>query len=231
MNKYRFFLAAVLFFPHFIKAQKIDSMLNVYANNYPQEKVYLQLDKKLYRPGETVWFKAYIFSGADPSTLSRNFYAELSDPSGKVLERKVYPVTESSTAGSFDLPKKIESRHLHFRAYTTWMTNFDTAFYYEKDLRIYDEKFDSAGTVTMVPREAKLQFFPEGGDMIAGVETIVAFKANDQFGLPVAVKGVVQDHTGKEVSTFESSHDGMGKILLTPDKGDSMTAVWKDERG
>jgi hypothetical protein len=231
MNKYRFFLAAVLFFPHFIKAQKIDSMLNVYANNYPQEKIYLQLDKKLYRPGETVWFKAYIFSGADPSTLSRNFYAELSDPSGKVLERKVYPVTESSTAGSFDLPKKIESRHLHFRAYTTWMTNFDTAFYYEKDLRIYDEKFDSAGTVTMVPREAKLQFFPEGGDMIAGVETIVAFKANDQFGLPVAVKGVVQDHTGKELSTFESSHDGMGKILLTPDKGDSMTAVWKDERG
>ncbi|HET6255629.1 MAG TPA: MG2 domain-containing protein [Puia sp.] len=231
MNKYRFFLAAFFFFPQFLIAQKIDSMLNIYANNYPQEKVYLQLDKKIYRPGETVWFKAYIFTGADPSLLSRNFYAELSDPSGTILQRKVYPVTESSTAGSFDLPKTIKSRHLHLRAYTTWMTNFDTAFYYEKDIRIYDDKLDSAGTVTVVPRDAKMQFFPEGGDLIAGVETMVAFKANDQFGLPVAAKGVIQDRNGKELLIFESIHDGMGKFLLTPDKGDSLTAVWKDDQG
>ena len=90
-------------------------MLNIYANKYPQEKMYLQLDKKLYRAGETVWFKAYIFTGADPSLLSRNFYAELSDPSGTILERKVYPVSELSTAGSFELPKVITSRHLHLR--------------------------------------------------------------------------------------------------------------------
>ena len=231
MNKYRFFLAAFLFFPHFLSAQKIDSMLNVYANTYPQEKIHLQLDKKIYRPGETVWFKAYIFSGADPSLLSRNFYAELSDPSGTILERKVYPVTESSTAGSFDLPKAIKSRHLHLRAYTTWMTNFDTAFYFERDIRIYDDKQDSAITVTLVPREDKVQFFPEGGDLVAGVETTVAFKANDQFGLPVAIKGSVQDRSGKELLVFESVHNGMGRFLLTPDKGDSLTAVWKDEKG
>jgi hypothetical protein len=206
-------------------------MLNIYANNYPQEKIYLQLDKKLYKAGETVWFKAYIFTGADPSLLSRNFYAELSDPSGTILERKVFPVTESSTAGNFDLPKVITSRHLHIRAYTTWMTNFDTAFYYERDIRIYDDKLDSAGTVTVVPRETKMQFFPEGGDLVAGVETMVAFKANDQFGLPVAVKGVVQDQSGKEQLAFESLHDGMGKFLLTSDKGDSLTAVWQDEQG
>jgi hypothetical protein len=231
MNKYRFFLAVFFIFPHFVSAQKIDSMLNVYANNYPQEKIHLQLDKKIYKAGETVWFKAYVFAGADPSLLSRNLYAELSDPSGVILQRKVYPVTESSTAGSFDLPKTMTSRHLHLRAYTTWMTNFDTAFYYEKDIRIYDDKLDSGVTVTLVPTQAKIQFFPEGGDLVAGVETMVAFKANDQFGLPVAVKGVVQDHTGKELISFESQHDGMGKFLVIPDKGDSMTAVWKDERG
>jgi hypothetical protein len=231
MNKYRFFLAVISFFPHFIRAQKIDSMLNIYANNYPQEKIYLQLDKKIYRAGETVWFKANIFTGADPSLLSRNFYAELSDPSGTILQRKIYPVTESSTAGNFDLPLTITSRHLHLRAYTTWMTNFDTAFFFEKDIRIYDDKLDSAGTVTVSPREAKIQFFPEGGDMIAGVETMIAFKANDQFGLPVAAKGVIQDQSGKELLSFESIHDGMGKFLLSPDKGDSLTAVWKDDQG
>jgi hypothetical protein len=231
MNIFFRLLSAFLFFPLFLSAQKLDSMLNIYASNYPQEKIHLQLDKKIYRAGETVWFKAYIFTGADPSLLSRNFYAELSDPSGTILERKVYPVTESSTAGSFDLPKAIRSRHLHLRAYTTWMTNFDTAFYYERDIHIFDDKLDSGGTITMVPRVAKMQFFPEGGDLVAGVETMVAFKANDQFGLPVSAKGMVQDQSGKELLAFESLHDGMGKFLLTPDKGDSLTAVWKDDQG
>lgn len=232
MNKYRCFLPVILFFcPFILNAQKLDSMLNIYANDYPQEKIYVQMDKKIYHAGETIWFKAYIFTGADPSLMSRNFYAELSDPSGAILQRKVYPVTESSTAGSFDLPKSVKSRHLHFRAYTTWMTNFDTAFYFEKDIRIYDSKLDSTGTVTIVPRDARIQFFPEGGDLIDGVETMVAFKANDQFGLPVAVKGVVQDQTGKDLLMFESVHDGMGKFPLTADKADSLTAVWKDDKG
>lgn len=211
---------------------KLDSMLSIYANNYPQEKIHIQFDKKIYAPGETIWFKGYLFTGADPSLVSKNFYAELSDPNGTILQRKVYPVSESSTAGNFDLPRNLKSGHLHFRAYTTWMTNFDTAFYYEKDIRIYDKKLDSAGvTVTIISRQMKLQFFPEGGDLINGVEGIVAFKANDQFGFPFPVKGSVIDKTGKEVLKFAAEHDGMGKFLLTEDKGDSLTAVWKDDMG
>lgn len=218
-------ILAILLFPLFSSAQKLDSMMNVYANEYPQEKIYVQFDKNLYSPGETIWFKAYIFTGADPSLLSKNFYAELSDPSGAIIQRKVYPISESSTAGNFDLPVKLKDRHLHFRAYTTWMTNFDTTFYFEKDIRIYDNKLDSSGTVTLIPRHTRLQFFPEGGDLVAGVESMVAFKADDQFGLPVDVRGSIQDKTGKEILTFTSEHDGMGKFLVTPDRGDSLTAV------
>lgn len=233
MNKHHCFLAIFLsvFFPMFLSAQKLDSMLNIYANRYPQEKIHVHFDKKIYSSGETIWFKAYIFSGADPSLYSKNFYAELSDPSGAIVQRKVYPVSESSTAGNFDLPKNLKSGHFHFRAYTTWMTNFDTAFFYEKDIRIYDKKMDSGVTVTLVPRQIRLQLFPEGGDLIAGVEGMVAFKANDQFGYPFPVKGAVLDKTGKEVLTFNAEHDGMGKFLLTVDKGDSLTAVWKDDMG
>jgi hypothetical protein len=233
MNKPFCFLPIVLplLFPLFLSAQKLDSMLNIYANNYPQEKIHVQFDKKIYSAGETIWFKAYIFSGADPSLYSKNFYAELSDASGAIVQRKAYPVSESSTAGNFDLPKNLKAGHLHFRAYTTWMTNFDTAFFYEKDIRIYDKKIDSVVTVTVVRREMRLQLFPEGGDLIAGVESMIAFKANDQFGFPFPVKGAVVDKTGKELVAFNAEHDGMGKFLLTVDKGDSLTAVWKDDMG
>jgi hypothetical protein len=101
MNKNRCYLPIIpLCFFLCLNAQKLDSMMNIYANSYPQEKIHVQTDKKIYHAGETVWFKAYIFTGADPSILSRNFYAELSDPSGAIsLQRKVYPISESSTAG------------------------------------------------------------------------------------------------------------------------------------
>jgi hypothetical protein len=204
-------------------------MMNIYANDFPQEKVYVHFDKKIYNPGETIWFKAYLFSGADPSLFSKNFYAELADPEGNILQRKIYPVSESTTAGNFDLPKTVKNRHLHFRAYTTWMTNFDTAFFYEKDIPIYDKKPDSGAAVVL--QQARIQFFPEGGDLVGGVESMVAFKANDQFGLPVAVKGSVKDRTGKELLTFASEHDGMGKFLLMPDKNDSLVAFWQDQHG
>src|SRR5882757_8534647 len=214
MNQYRTVLLIALIFllPCLSYSQKLDSMMNVYANSYPQEKVHVHFDKNMYNPGETIWFKAYIFTGADPSPFSRNFYTELSGADGKILERKISPIMESTSAGSYDLPKTLKSRHLHFRAYTTWMTNFDTAFYYEKDIRIYDKKADSG--ITAVPRQARIQFFPEGGDLIAGLESQVAFKANDQYGLPVTVKkGSIQDGKGKELTVFNSEHDGMGKFL------------------
>ncbi len=231
MNNYRYvvLIALVFLFPCLSYAQKLDSMMNVYATNYPQEKVHVHFDKNMYNPGETIWFKAYIFTGPDPSPFSKNFYTELSDGDGKILERKVSPVMESTTAGSYDIPKTLKSRHLHFRAYTTWMTNFDTAFYYEKDIRIYDKKMDSEFTAP--PKQARIQFFPEGGDLVVGLESMVAFKANDQFGIPVAVNGSLQDAKGKELLVFSSEHDGMGKFLVTPEKGDSLVAVWKDEHG
>jgi hypothetical protein len=47
MNTFFRLLSVFLFFPLFLSAQKLDSMLNIYANNYPQEKIHLQLDKEL----------------------------------------------------------------------------------------------------------------------------------------------------------------------------------------
>ena len=52
--------------------------------------------------------------------------------------------------------------------------------------------------------------------MVAGLETNIAFKATDHSGLPIAVKGTVKDATGKAILTFNSVHDGMGKIYSLP---------------
>jgi len=244
MTKYRVVFPFLFFlFPILLPAQKIDSMMRVYADNYPQEKIYVQFDKNVYNPGETIWFKAYVFSGIDPSPISRNFYAELSDGEGKILQRKTAPIYESTAACSFDIPVATKTNHLHLRAYSNWMLNFDTAFFFEKDIRLSNLSPDSSihlvqastphdsSNMSQVQSHSFFQFFPEGGDIVAGVENNIAFKATDRFGVPIHVKAILKDASGKDVLEFNSVHDGMGKILLTPDKGDIFYAIWKDDLG
>jgi hypothetical protein len=213
----------------FVYGQKIDSMMAVYADRYPQEKVYVQFDKNVYSPGETIWYKAYLLAGTDPSNISSNFYAEFSDAKGVIVQRRTAPISESASSGNYDIPVNFKGDHFHFRAYTNWMLNFDTAFLFEKDIKIIQTSRDSS----VVPdrRADILQFFPEGGDLIAGLENNVAFKATDRYGTPVPVKGSIKDASGKVVLEFESAHDGMGKFLLIPEKNDVFSAVWKDSKG
>lgn len=216
-------------FPLLARSQQIDSMMNVYAENFPQENVYVHFDKDIYNAGETVWYKAYLFAGGFPSEISKNFYAELSDANGNVLQRNVAPLFESTAAGSFTLPKNIQGKHVHFRAYTAWMENFDTAFIYEKDIRIAN---GTANPETASNKnEWQLHFFPEGGNIVAGIENNIAFKANDKFGYPFSINGAIKETSGKEVGKFSSEHDGMGSFLLNPTKADSLFAVWTDNNG
>ena len=103
-----------------------DSVLNILDTRYPQEKLYLHFDKSYYNPGETVWFKTYIFSANMPSLISRTIYADLVDEKGAIIDRKIAPVVMSSAAASFDLPTNLTSSTVYVRAYTDWMLNFDS---------------------------------------------------------------------------------------------------------
>ncbi len=42
----------------------------------------------------------------------------------------------ATTSGQFDIPTSYKGDFIHVKAYTKWMYNFDTAFFYEKDIRI-----------------------------------------------------------------------------------------------
>jgi hypothetical protein len=191
------FCLCLLTLPFFSRAQKIDSLLQVLDARYPQEKLYLHYDKDYYNPGETVWFKAYLFAGNVPSQISTTVYAELIDENGKVIERKTAPVVMSSAAAAFDLSEKLTSSTVYIRAYTDWMLNFDTSFLYQKAIPIVQPK--KQAKTTSAPRSF-LQFFPESGDLVTGVPSRVAFKATDRHGLPYDVKGNVVGGNGKSIA-------------------------------
>ena len=208
----------------------IDSLVNQLGEKYPQEKIYLHFDKSYYSAGETIWFKAYLITDNLSSTLSKTVYAELLDDKGTVLQKKIMPVYESGAASNFDLPDTITNTHLYVRAYTSWMLNFDSTLLYLKPIQIIPtaaaQKKVAAPTVIY-----SVTFFPEGGDMIENIESRVAFKANDQDGVPIFISGNIVTETGKKITAFTAVHDGMGYFSITPAAGEKYKAVWKDKKG
>ena len=47
---------------------------------------------------------------------------------------------------------------------------------------------------------AELSFYPEGGDLIDGVSSQVAFVAIDSLGQPVSLEGFIKDHNDNIVT-------------------------------
>ena len=220
---------AVLFFFLFsvlcATAQVLDSTIAIYSTKYQQERTYLHYDKTAYTPGETIWFKAYLMEGIVPAEGSKTLYIDWVDDKGDLLNHTSSPILEGGvTNGQYDVPENYKGGFIHVRAYTKWMLNFDTAFLYKKNIRIIQTGAAPSSLPVAVPA---IQLFPEGGDLVAGIKNKIAFKANDQWGRPVTVRGVVQKN-GAVVDSFKAQHDGMGFFFLIPQEGVKYTAKWKD---
>jgi hypothetical protein len=191
----------------------------------PVEKVYLHLDKPNYIPGDTVWFKAYTVVGKTHalSALSGVLYVELISPRDSVVKRIVLRLTSGIAIGDFALSGKLTPGNYNIRAYTAWMRNAGPDYFYNQRVNI--------GGITpgeMAAPAVKLnpdvQFFPEGGEMVSGVRSRVAFKAVSQNGSGENIKGSIIDNEGTAVAEFESTHAGMGIFALLPQAGKTYSA-------
>jgi alpha-2-macroglobulin-like protein len=74
-------------------------------------------------------------------------------------------------------------------------------------------------SIPIVLNNIDLQFMPEGGTLVEGLSSWVAFKSLNENGKAADIKGEVRDEQGKTVATFNSYHFGMGKFLFTPQAG------------
>lgn len=69
-----------------------------------------------------------------------------------------------------------------------------------------------------------VQFFPEGGKLIAGKKQKLGFKAIDVYGKGVDVSGAIKDSKGNTVAYFSSLYKGMGVVEFIPLPNEMYTA-------
>lgn len=219
---------------------RIRDALNRFTYVYPQQKVYLHTDKDEYRGGDNMWIKAYLVNGRDhfPDTLSTNLYVELISPYQTRVQIKIFQLFRGFGIGDFVLSDTLSEGLYQLRAYTTWMQNFDSDYFFEKNFQLVNPQY----VKQISPREARsnqkelaeiensalpvdLQFMPEGGQLVSGLESVVGFKAVNRTGLGASIQGKVVDDKGNVAATFSTLRKGMGRFTLTPADGRKYVAL------
>ncbi len=179
------------------------------------EKLYLTLDRPYYEAGDTIWFRGTLVNADNNSYMVKTnyIYVELLNRKDQVVFRRKVMRDNLCFHHNLPLAKDILSGEYTLRGYTSWMRNFDEAFFFSRKLTIVNKSSapleDSIGA-----RDFHVSFFPEGGTLLSGVDQRVAFKAVGNDGLPVEIDGLVKDGRGGVLAELHSEHDGMGDFLL-----------------
>lgn len=292
-----------------------NGILSIYKT-LPEDRVYLHFDKPMYKPGETIWFSAYLRNGKDfkPSEQSNILHVELINPRGNTMKHIKLIAKNGQANGDFCIGSELPGGIYKVKAYTNWQKNDPNPAFFEKEIQIQavvlprlkmklnferkafgvgdkviaklelqtnenkplaNYKFryvaqlagkqllsetsstDATGlqfiefnlpdnlstndgllnvmidyegqnesisrSIPIVLNNVDLHLYPEGGDLINGLKTKVAFKALNEFGKPADIEGIVLDSKGTKVAEFSSFHQGMGAFALEPKADEKYT--------
>jgi len=218
-------------------AEKIVARLKYFTEQHVSEKSYLHFDKPYYAAGDTIYFKAYATLGEEHqlSNLSGILHVELINTGNKVDKSIKLQLTNGVGWGDFALPDSLPKGNYRVRAYTNMMRNEGDGAYFERTIPIgsnYAAKIPESSTKLAGVTNAKtdIQFFPEGGQMVTGIRSKLAFKAMGSNGTGADVKGVIIDNENNDITNFSSTHLGMGFFYLKPEDGKTYKAkiTWSD---
>ena len=222
-----YILVFVLICPLIVKSQQPDTLLQQFHDQYTQEKIHIHFDKSVYNKGDTIWMKLYLMDGNGFTECSKSIYVDYYGTDGNLLSHLSAPVRLSSAKLQFAIPKNYTGTSVHAIAYTRWMLNFDKDFLYNQEIPIAQNASDvtkSAASKTI------LHFFPEGGQLVTGIPSLVAFMAYNQSGTPVNIFGSIKTSNGKFLDSFTTAHDGMGSFSFQPEKSEHYIVEWTDGR-
>jgi len=141
--------SAILLFSFIPKADdpidKLVAALQKWADTSPQEKVYLHTDKPYYAIGDTIWFKGYVTIGSrhQLSALSHALYVDLITQNDSLVRTLKLPVTTGMVIGDFALGDDLTPGNYRIRAYTQWMRNAGTDYFFDKTFTIGDVNSDN----------------------------------------------------------------------------------------
>jgi hypothetical protein len=286
-----------------ISTANLEQQIKTYFTSFPQEKVFLETDKELYKPGETIWFRSFVFDSNSQAaaTNDNRIFIGLYDKTGSLVKKDMYRLSEGAAFGDVAIPETLQTGTYFLVAYTSpqssgsqftvvpilidplvrdrlvvhtalkdsisvagksnemtvsvkdltgkFLKNKVLNYEFRRGQDIIQSskvKTDEQGNGTIVftvPDKSSgeplvcsladsksgwskevfiptnldplhIQFFPEGGNLIAGIPTRIGFTAFNKWGMPVNTEGSLVDSNGEKVASLKTISKGLGIFSL-----------------
>jgi hypothetical protein len=107
------------------QTEALKKQVEAFLDKRPAERLYLQTDKTLYKPTETVWFQAFLREERflKIATTSDILHVELINPKGNVEQERHLILENGTISGDFELNEGTVGGLYKIRAYTNVMKN------------------------------------------------------------------------------------------------------------
>jgi alpha-2-macroglobulin-like protein len=182
-----------------------EAMQKFFVRRYRQPRVNKELVflRESYAPGEKVEAD-FTAKRADGKPASAARLRVLAVVDGKtVLEKNEQTDGAGALRIDFKLPDKIERGDGQLTV-------------------VIDEGGAREATAKTIPISLEIlevNFFPECGDLVAGLENRVYFICRDSLDRPVNISGVVVNENDQIITAVETLYNGMGQFSITPRAG------------
>lgn len=205
--------------------QSIDTLLTSFesrAGNRPVDIVYLQTSKGIYETGEDLWFKAYQLNAQTfgLSDQSQTLFVEMiHEAADTAVWQEKYPIENGIAAGHIFVKEHLPEGDYRLEAYThsSFYTDSTVMNAYRKIKILKNIMSKNASTPSVGKGKETIRFetFPEGGNLVAGITSRLAFKATDGKGNPVEVEGTFCQND-EPLAELKSTYSGMGVVSICP---------------
>ncbi len=209
--------------------EAVKSKFDRYLNDNLQEKLFVHTDKDAYLAGEIIWFKIYATEAYThrPINISKVAYLEIIDETNKPALQLKVELKEHGGSGALYIPVSLGSGVYTLRCYTSWMKNYDADYFFQKRLSIVNTLKEEPVSKNEVSPSYAIQFFPEGGNLIAGLVNKVAFKAVNEQGKAFEFQAAIVNSSHDTVFKFSEHHLGIGSFVFKPESGETYHALVK----
>ncbi|MBN2021729.1 MAG: hypothetical protein JW809_02960 [Pirellulales bacterium] len=169
----------------------------------PRFKTELEFQRESYAPGETVVADFSALRADGPAAAGAKLFVYATVDGARVHEANPTTTSDGTWQVEFALPEKIERGDGQLVVRIDDGGNQETA----------------AKTIPINLGKLDVRFYPEGGDLVAELESRVYFTARDLLGKPAELEGKLVDPNGTPIALVKTAREGMGQFSFRPKAG------------
>ena len=223
------------------KESNLDQLAGQLVRNIrsrPSESIFVQTDKLLYPAGGNIWFSAYLLDAYSHkiTTRSKILYVDLVNAKDSVISQLLLNAGKLKMTGNIPLPADLSDGFYWLRAYTRSILQEDSNAIFVQPLFVIKGatggealKQIAAYTKAEKPGDTTIEIYPEGGAVISGINSVIAFKITDAQGNPVSMTGYVKDSRDSVIARLSGDQYGRSAFTFFPWANRTYTAYFQGQ--